>query len=149
MTEPGHQEPAEDHKDEAADEAVDDRDGHADRADELDATRIHQFAALKKAAIRARSYALIGAVLAAVSAVKLVLLVIERVRAAGWGLMTIAYALLVCVTGMLAVHFVRRAVALHREASAPAPLPPVPPGGPDISTLSDGSQRWKNLDEIR
>jgi hypothetical protein len=49
---------------------------------------------------------------------------------------------------MLASHFGRRAMELHRETKTPAPLPPAP-REPDFSTLSDGSQQWKNLDEIR
>jgi hypothetical protein len=47
------------------------------------------------------------------------------------------------------IHFVRRIVALQREIRTPPPMPPEPPGGPDFSTLSDGSQQWKNLEDIR
>ena len=43
----------------------------------------------------------------------------------------------------------RRVRELNREIATPAPLPPTPPGGPDFSTLSDGSQQWKNLEDIR
>jgi hypothetical protein len=40
-----------------------------------------------------------------------------------------------------------RAIALHREATKSRVDTPMTP--PDFSTLSDGSQRWKNLEELR
>jgi hypothetical protein len=120
-----------------------------DASDELDGLRIRQLAALKRGAIRARSYALIGTVLAGVAVMKLVLMTIELVRARGWTLLPIAYILLACAALMLTVYLLRRAIKLHREANVPAPMPPTPPGGPDFSKLSDGSQQWKNLEDIR
>ena len=117
--------------------------------DELDGLRIRQLAALRRGAYRARSYALIGAVASVVVAIQLVLMTVAYVRARGWGLYPIGYVQAACVAALLGVYFGRRALALHREIQTPARLPPEPPEGPDFSTLSDGSQQWKNLEDIR
>ena len=123
-------------------------DRQGDFAEELDGLRIRQVATLRRGTARARSYLLIGVIVSTVACVKLVLMTIDHVRAGGWGLTPLGYLLFVAVLLMLASYFGRRAMELHRELQVPAPLPPVQ-GEPDFSTLSDGSQHWKNLNEIR
>jgi hypothetical protein len=49
---------------------------------------------------------------------------------------------------VLGLYFGQRALAVHREIQTPARLPPEPTE-PDFSTLSDGSQQWKNLEDIQ
>lgn len=120
-----------------------------DRSDELDGLRIRQLAALKRGAYRQRSYSIIFCVAAFVVAVKLVWMTIQHVRAHGWDSWPIGYALFAVVCVMIGFHFARRAIEFHREATTPTPLPPTPQGGPDLSTLSDGSHQWKNLEDIR
>ena len=120
-----------------------------DRGDELDGLRIRQLAALKRGAFRARSFALIGVVTSIVAAIKLVLMTLSQVRTRGWSPSPIGFALFAIVALMLAGYFARRVKELQREIDAPPTLPPMPPEGPDFSTLSDGSQQWKNLEEIR
>ena len=122
---------------------------HDARNDELDGLRIRQLAALKRGAYRARSFAIIGAVTCFVVAVKLALMTVNHVQARGWGPWPIGFALFSLVALMAGSHFSRRALDVHREINTPAPLPPTPEGGPDFSTLSDGSQQWKNLEDIR
>ena len=119
------------------------------RDDELDAARIRQLAALRRGAYRARSYAIIGTVAAAVVAVQLVWMTVTYVHARGWGAYPIGYLQAACLLALLAIYFARRALMVHREIRTPPRLPPEPPGGPDFSTLSDGSQQWKNLEDIR
>jgi hypothetical protein len=49
---------------------------------------------------------------------------------------------------MMAGSFLLRQVAaLNRELRQPALTEPAAP--PDFSTLSDGSQRWKNLEDMQ
>lgn len=135
--------PGEEHAGYAPDEAPAD-----ERADELDGLRIRQLSALRRGAYRARSYALIGVGACAVAGVQLLIMTVAYVRARGWGPYPTGYILGAAVAAMLAFHFGRRAMELHRETKTPAPLPPAP-AEPDFSPLSDGSQQWKNLDDIR
>ena len=123
-------------------------DRQGDFAQELDGLRIRQVATLRRGTARARSYLVIGTIGSVVAAVNLVWMTAKHVRGYGWGLTPVGYLMFAFVVLALAVYFGRRALALHRELQAPAPLPPVE-GEPDFSTLSDGSQHWKNLEDIR
>lgn len=148
--EPGTQplEPESEHR--PADEAHADPDHAAPHPqDELDGLRIRQVVALRRGAYRARSYALICAAVCVVAAVQLAIITVAHVHAHGLSGRPLGYVLFACVALMLGGFFARRALELHREARTPPSLPPAPPEGPDFSTLSDGSQQWKNLDEIR
>jgi hypothetical protein len=124
----------------------DDRQG--DFAEELDGLRIRQVATLRRGAARARSYLVIGAAVSVVAAVKLVSMAVEYVRANGWGPSPVGYLMFAAAALLLAGYFGRRALEAHRELKTPPPLPPQP-AEPDFSTLSDGSQRWKNLEDLR
>ena len=130
-------------------DATSDNDDAEASQDELNGLRIRQLAAMRRGAFRARSYALIVAVACAVVAVQLVFMTVETARARGWGRSTTGYVLFAVALLLVAAHFGQRVRELSRELRAPAPLPPEPPGGPDFSTLSDGSHQWKNLEDIR
>lgn len=130
----------------AASDTPADRQG--DFAQELDGLRIRQVTKLRRGTARARSYLVIGVIVSVVASVKLVLMTIAYVRADGWALTPVGYLLFVGFLLMLAGYFGARAMEAHRELQTPMPLPPVE-GEPDLSTLSDGSQHWKNLDDIR
>lgn len=123
-------------------------DRRGDFAQELDGLRIRQVSTLRRGTSRARSYLVIAVIVSAVASVQLVLMTIDYVAAGGWGLTPVGYLLFVGVLLMLAGYFGRRALELHRELQTPPPLPPVE-GEPDFTTLSDGSQHWKNLEDIR
>lgn len=123
-------------------------DRRGDFAQELDGLRIRQVSTLRRGTSRARSYVVIALIISVVASVQLILMTIDHVAAGGWGLMPVGYLLFVGVLLMLAGYFGRRALELHRELHTPPPLPPVE-GEPDFSTLSDGSQHWKNLEDIR
>ena len=133
----------------AADETSDAAAAAAAHRDELDGVRIRQLAAVRRGAFRARSYALVVTAGCIVVAIQLLFMTVEAARGGGWGLMTTGYVLFAVALLLVAAHFGRRVRELSEELNAPAPLPPEPPGGPDFSTLSDGSQQWKNLEDIR
>jgi hypothetical protein len=118
-----------------------------DRADELDGHKIRQLATLRRAAYRSRSYAIIAAGACAVAAAQLLLLLVRHLRAAGWSLLATLYLILLPLSLWATWHFLGVALARHREArQTPASTPSVPP---DFSTLRDGSQQLRNLEELR
>lgn len=118
---------------------------HDDREHELDGLRIRQLSALRRSAYRTRSFAIIVAVACLVVGIQLAIKAF-RAESAWFRVLSAALAVFALFG---AVHFTRRIAALQRELRTPPPMPPEPPGGPDFSTLSDGSQQWKNLEDIR
>jgi hypothetical protein len=116
-----------------------------DREHELDGLRIRQLSALRRSAYRTRSFAIIVAVACLVVAIQLTV----NAFAAAAATYRALFAALAVLALFGAIHFARRVAALQRELRTPPSMPPVPPGGPDFSTLSDGSQQWKNLEDIR
>ena len=113
---------------------------------ELSRLRVRQLSALRRAAYRTRSYCVIGAVGCAVAAVKLVLMTSAHAHARGWGLRPVLYVLAAAAALAGVRFFFGRAAGLTRELNRPAQTDPDSP--PDFSTLSDGSQHWKNLEEL-
>ncbi len=117
-----------------------------DRAAELDGLRIRQLATLRGAAYRSRSHAVIAMLVCAVAMVQAGIFLAQQLMHVGFGWRVLVYAGIVVAGGFGTRFFMRRAIALHREATQtqlPAPTTP-----PDFSTLGDGSQRWKNLEEL-
>jgi hypothetical protein len=120
----------------------------AEPTEQLNADRIRQLTRLRRATIRSRSWCLIGAVVGFVAAAELVFKIMQNFRYGhGRGFLSAAFVLCAIASGVIAVFFLRRCVELQREIRTPILRdPPMPP---DFSTLSDGSQRWKNLEEMR
>lgn len=116
------------------------------REDELDGMRIRQLSTARQAAYRARSYAVIAAVVAAVAAGDLIYYAWMRMHVGDWGLWTITYLAIAIVCIGLAILFLKRAADLHREAQT-SPLTN-PASAPDFSQLSDGTDQWKKLEEV-
>lgn len=114
---------------------------------ELDSLRIRQISAMKRAAYRTRSYAILAAFTCAVAIGQLIFMAVQQIRWSGWNVWAIAYFLLTPLCLWVALHFIRKAAALHREARQT--ILPEPASPPDFSALSDGSDRWKNLENIR
>ena len=111
----------------------------------LSELRIKQVSGLRRAAYRSRSWVIIAAGVCLVAGLKLLLTSITDIRA-GRRAMPIGYGLAAVALFMIGGHLVRRAVAMTRriqEARQPDPAEP-----PDLSTLSDGSQRWKSLEDM-
>jgi hypothetical protein len=136
----------------ALNSVVDDTADHVEAAaeppEQLNAARIRQLTTLRRATIRSRSWCLIGAVVGFVAAAELVFKIVQNFRYGhGWGFLTAAFVFCAIASGVIAVYFLRRCVELHREIQTPILRDPATP--PDFSTLSDGSQQWKNLEEMR
>ncbi len=144
-----------------SDEPVDDAFNEPDRepseiridedrgADELDGVRIRKLTALRRAAFRARTHTLVGAVVCAVAVVQSVILTIREVYAAGINAWSATYLLLAAIAGVGCPYFFRRSRAIGREIGEMSSATSEPlPGEPDFSPLSDGSQHSRNLDQM-
>lgn len=114
---------------------------------ELDGLRIRQLAAGRRAAYRSRSYCVIAAVVCAVAVVQLSWNGVLLLRATGVTLKPISYFLFAILAAWGAVFFLAKARLLHREARRSAL--PTTTTSPDFTPLGDGSQRWKNLEDVR
>jgi hypothetical protein len=116
------------------------------RSDALDGLRIRRLAAARKAAYRARSHSVIAAVACLVLAAQLIW---QATRGSAGIALTrgaVACGLIAICAVAAAGYFFSHARRLHREAAESALPEPTTP--PDFSTLSDGSQRWKDLENI-
>ena len=118
-----------------------------DREDELSGLRIRQLAAARRAAYRSRSHCVVGALVCVVAVVQLTWNGVRSLLASGFGARPIVYLLVAGIAVRGAVFFFRKAMELDREAKR-SDLPAAT-GEPDFTPLSDGSQQWKNLDEVR
>jgi ribosomal protein L37AE/L43A len=112
---------------------------------ELSEMRIRQISGLRRNAIRTRSWLIVGAIACVVGAAQLVFLAIRGYR---HGLRTgpVGDVLFAIAALMIGSYFVRRAREFIREIEKSRLEEPISP--PDFSTLNDGSQRWKALDEL-
>jgi hypothetical protein len=118
-----------------------------DRSAELDGVRIRQLSALRRAAYRSRSHAVIAMLVCAVAVVHTSVLLVQHLWRIGWGWNPLVYIAVILLAAFGTVYFTRRALALHREATQTQLTEPKTP--PDLSQLSDGSQRWKDLEELK
>jgi len=115
--------------------------------DPMSAVRVRQLSAMRRGAYRTRSYCFIGLGLCAVAAVQLSIMAVRHVRALGWEWRPLGYLCGVAAAMMAGSFLLRQVAALNRELRRPAVTEPEAP--PDFSTLSDGSQRWKNLEDMQ
>ncbi|HEY2589913.1 MAG TPA: hypothetical protein VGI81_29485 [Tepidisphaeraceae bacterium] len=133
----------------AATGAIDDAQAWAEmesrREGDLSELRIRQVASLRRGVYRTRSWLIIGASTCAVGFAQLVHLAIRDGRF-GLRLGPMFDAILAVLAALIFWHFVARIRALSREIRESRMHDPATP--PDFSTLSDGSQRWTNLDEL-
>jgi hypothetical protein len=124
--------------------------------EDLDANRIRQVTQARRSAYRTRSYVLILIVACIVVAIQLVIqafIHIETTRAGDirferepFGTWPFGKLMVSLVLLAVAYRFWGRAGRLKREADRSAITEPSTP--PDLSKLSDGSQHYKNLDEL-
>lgn len=114
--------------------------------DDLSGLRIRAVTKLRRAAIRNRSYLIILTSICLVGIVQLGINIFRHLRHGDWGRKPLGYALFIILLVILAVHFVRRALAYHWEIRQSALTEP--DAAPDFSSLSDGSQHWKNLEKF-
>src|SRR5437762_49354 len=144
MDEEGHENARED---DAGDDLVihDDLPAAAEERDDLDGIRIRQITKMKRSAVRSRGYMLVGAVFCFGLALQLIWYAAGSFRA---GARMIGVAYVAGAMGLLMVSWiaVTRAAKFKREADAKLLEEPKTP--PDFSKLSDGSQAWKNLEDV-
>ncbi|HTL28204.1 MAG TPA: hypothetical protein VL282_03245 [Tepidisphaeraceae bacterium] len=114
--------------------------------DALDAVHIRQRLTLVRSAYRSRSYAIIAMCICAVLLVQAIITDIHQFRA-GAMVPGSLYAIVALVAAYGTIAFFRRALLFHREAKQTALHDPN--SSPDFSNLGDGSQRWRNLEDIR
>lgn len=112
---------------------------------ELSELRIRNISNLRRGAYRSRSWLIIAAGICVVGAAKSVQLTVVGMRghlywaAIGDALFTLAALILASFT-------IQKIIALTREIRSSRLQDPVEP--PDLSNLSDGSQRWKDLENM-
>lgn len=117
----------------------------ATKEDDLDSLRIRQIARSRRSAYRSRGYLLIGSAVCVVLALQLIWISIGRFRE-GLRVGGSAFVMAAMVLLALAWRALVRAHQLKAEANASALSEPQTP--PDLSQLSDGSQSWKNLEDM-
>jgi hypothetical protein len=117
------------------------------REDELNALRIKHIAAERRAIYRARSWHLIAAGVCAVATAQLVWMIVQRYRAAGWGLQCTGYLLFALLACNGVSYFAVRAWRTHRDAKRSALSDPQQT--PDFSSLGDGGDAARKLEDVR
>jgi hypothetical protein len=114
-------------------------------SDELDGVRIRRLAAERRAILRSRSHCIIAGVVCVVLEWQLCWMIVEQWAKAS-SLRMLVYALAACAIAIIAALCGHRAVELTGQLRRPLIEEPASP--PDFSTLGDGSQQAKNLEEI-
>jgi hypothetical protein len=120
-----------------------------DDASELDARRIQRLATLRRSTYRARSHAVILTIAAAVVTVQLVMWSWVEWRLRGPTRWLAVYAALAPLSLWGTAFFYRRALRIHRETTLRSADSGSSVAMPDFDPLSDGSQRWQSLDDVR
>lgn len=127
-------------------QVVPSEDPPTDTEAELSGLRIRQIAALRRGAYRTRSYCIVALFALLVAGIKLIIMTAHHVHEAGWGGRPIGYSIVAVAALAMAFHFAGKIAEITRELSQPMQTDPATP--PDFSTLSDGSQHARNLEEI-
>jgi hypothetical protein len=117
----------------------------ADPSGELSGDTITRIVRGRRAAIRMRTYYLVGAVACLMAALQLTLSAILGIRANP--LQATPFLASAVLFGLIARVLIRKVQALGREIRTTTIPEPTRP--PDFSSLSDGSQFATNLDKLR
>jgi len=113
---------------------------------ELDSLRMRHLIVTRRTAIRTRTYFVTGAFGCLVGGVELVIMTVSEVRRVGWHLRQVGFVLAALAGFWWTVYFFRRAAYWGRQSRAVTiPEPETPP---DFTTLSDGSQYARNLENL-
>ena len=114
----------------------------------LDNNKIRQLSALRRGTLRARSWCWIATTVAAAAAVELLIKAGQNaVHTHAVTGRAIGFVLFATLAVILAMNTFRTGKQLTAEIKASRLDEPA--SDPDFSSLSDGSQRWKNLHDIR
>jgi hypothetical protein len=119
----------------------------ANEAIELSNLRIRQHAALKRAAYRSRSYAIVAAAACIGAVAQLLWLIIGQLRGARSVGRIALYIAFLLAAGFGIRFFIRKAIALHQEAIKSSIAEPTAP--PDFSKLNDGSDLIDRLNNVK
>lgn len=114
------------------------------REEALSGIRIRQISALRRGLYRTRTYFIVAAAACVMFAAQLSLSALGHVRLSGVRPRPVLYAMAAVATLLLGARCLRRIGELNREAAEPILDEPTTP--PDFSTLSDGSQGWRNME---
>jgi hypothetical protein len=120
---------------------------HAAREQELDGLRVRNLVVAKRAAIRSRTYAIVGAVLCLMTAIDMVISTVTDVRKGGWHPKEVGYVMVAAAALLALIPLVQNAILYGRESKAV--VIPEPETPPDFSTLSDGSQISEQLKDVK
>jgi hypothetical protein len=122
--------------------------------EELSAARIRQLSVLGRTAYRTRSYHIIGAGTCFGLMLMLIKYAYESVTVVHrWGMEASAFAFFAVAAFMGTVRFLKRVIAIQREINAHIAARKLEEAEaarhePDLSTLSDGSHRARNLQRM-
>ena len=114
------------------------------REQELNELRIKRVANLRRGAYRMQSWYIIGIAACLVGAAELLIMAVKDVRR-GWWIVPAGYCLAAAGAVAASVRLMRKLARLRREIRESRL--PEPTAAPDFSTLSDGSQLWKGLED--
>lgn len=119
--------------------------------EELDGLRIRQLAAGRRAAFRQRSYVIVALGGCIVAAVQLGWMTYQHVQQFGWEAKPIGYVLFAIACAVVAVMLGKQVGRMSRELAAHSQAVAAADADlhPDFSTLADGSERWKNLNDVK
>jgi hypothetical protein len=117
----------------------------AAREDELSELRIRNISNLRRGAYRGRSLLIIAAAVCIVAAAKFIQITVVAVQSHLY-LAAVGDALCALAATIATVMVVPKIAVLTREIRSSRLRRPTEP--PDFSQLGDGSQRWKNLDQL-
>ncbi len=113
---------------------------------ELDNNQIKKITHIRRTAVRSRGYLLVGSIFCAALGVQTVWNSVGRFRS-NENTIAAAYLMAGAILFALAWKALVRAQHFKREADASALSDPKTP--PDFSRLNDGSQSWKNLEDMK
>jgi hypothetical protein len=113
----------------------------------LDRLKVARLAAVRRAAIRARSYCLVGFYACLVSAADLVWMAVWRIVALRQIVRPSLYAIAALGLIWFGCHLLKKSRAFAREAAQS--LPDSPPDNPDFTNLGDGSQIARDLENMK
>lgn len=119
----------------------------AAREQELDGLRIRQVSRVRRAAIRARSYCMVVVTGCAVGIVDLLWRAVRRLGYEPFMARPVSYLIFAVALAWLGGVFLRRANAFADEIRDQRL--PDPDTAPDFSSLGDGSQVLKNLEQLK
>lgn len=133
------------------DDQADDRNDDAadDDSNELDGVRIRQLSQARRATYRSRSFCLIGAMACLIGVIELSIHLARTLARHEVDWTTGVVVVLDVLMGWASLMLFGKARYFHEEARRSSLSPPPPDHPPDFSTLSDGSQKWKDLENIR